>query len=188
MERRTRLSWDRAPDRLEPGIASFMLRLDPQETTQLELTVTFDIERRTQVGRSHETALAAIRRQLAEQAARECHIVSANTMCNRWIRRSIEGVPATGMRTTTTIPAGAIGNLLPIEIVAERWFSEELQVPLLITRRDPRAGDSVYRLTNIVRGDPPDYLFTVPPGYGVREGKLGPYTAYAIKRAEQQKK
>ena len=52
--------------------------------------------------------------------------------------KSIEGVMAEGTRTTSTIPAGAIGNLMPIEVVSERWYSKELQMPVLISRRDPR--------------------------------------------------
>jgi hypothetical protein len=86
--------------------------------------------------------------------------------------RTIEGVRAQGTRVTTTIPAGAIGNLMPIEIVSERWFSPELQMPVLITRRDPRNGDTTYRLTNIQRGEQPELQFTVPSGYEVKEGDL----------------
>ena len=86
--------------------------------------------------------------------------------------RTIEGVRAQGTRTTTTIPAGAIGNVRPIEIVSERWFSPELQMPVLITRRDPRNGETTYRLTNILRGEQPDGLFTVPAGYEVKDGNL----------------
>jgi hypothetical protein len=79
--------------------------------------------------------------------------------------RQIEGVTATGVRTTSTIPAGEIGNLLPINLVTERWFSEELGMAVLITRHDPRSGDTTYRLTNIVRNEPPPDLFTVPSDY-----------------------
>src|SRR5687767_1503157 len=82
------------------------------------------------------------------------------------------GVSAQGTRTTTTIPAGAIGNVLPIDIVSERWFSPELQMPVLIRRSDPRSGETIYRLTNIIRAEPPDALFTVPAGYDIRDGKL----------------
>jgi len=81
--------------------------------------------------------------------------------------RQIEGVSAEGTRSTTTIPAGEIGNLNPINMVTERWFSKELQMAVLITRRDPRAGETVYRLTNIVRAEPPPDLFTVPSDYRV---------------------
>lgn len=86
--------------------------------------------------------------------------------------RIIEGVRAQGTRTTTTIAAGAIGNLQPINIVSERWFSPELQMPVLVTRRDPRNGDTTYRLTNILRGEQPDALFTVPSSYEVKDGDL----------------
>jgi len=86
--------------------------------------------------------------------------------------RTIEGVRAQGTRTTTTIPTGAIGNVRPIEIVSERWYSAELQMPVLITRRDPRNGETIYRLTNILRGEQQDGLFTVPAGYEVRDGNL----------------
>lgn len=86
--------------------------------------------------------------------------------------RTIEGVRAQGTRTTTTIAAGTIGNVRPIEIVSERWFSSELQMPVLVTRRDPRNGETIYRLTNILRGEVQDGLFTVPPGYEVKDGNL----------------
>ena len=86
--------------------------------------------------------------------------------------KTIEGVRAQGTRTTTTIAAGAIGNLQPINIVSERWFSPELQMPVLVTRRDPRNGDTTYRLANIQRGEQPDALFTVPSWYELVDGDL----------------
>jgi hypothetical protein len=81
--------------------------------------------------------------------------------------RAIEGIAAEGTRTTTTIPAGAVGNVAPIEVVSERWFSQELQTAVLITQRDPRSGDTVYRLTNIRREEPSADLFTVPSTYTI---------------------
>ena len=86
--------------------------------------------------------------------------------------RIIEGVRAQGTRTTTTIAAGVIGNLQPITIVSERWFSPELQMAVLVTRRDPRNGDTTYRLANILRGEQPDAFFTVPSSYEVKDGGL----------------
>ena len=68
---------------------------------------------------------------------------------------------------TTTIPAGQIGNLNPINVVTERWIAKDLQMAVLMTRRDPRSGDTVYRLTNIVRAEPPPDLFTVPSDYRI---------------------
>ena len=95
--------------------------------------------------------------------------------------RPIEGVMADGTRTTSTIPAGAIGNLMPIEVVSERWYSRELQMAVSISRRDPRSGDSVYRLRNIVKAEPPQDLFTVPADYQVRGGALGEFSVGAFK-------
>ena len=43
----------------------------------------------------------------------------------------IEGVQAQGTRTVVTIPAGAIGNQAPIEMVTEQWFSPELGAVVL---------------------------------------------------------
>ena len=88
--------------------------------------------------------------------------------------RDIEGLRAEGTRTTTTVPAGAIGNQLPIETVSERWYSPELQVVVLTRRSDPRFGDTVYRLTNIVRAEPPPDLFEVPPDYRIEDAPVNP--------------
>ncbi len=104
--------------------------------------------------------------------------------------KSIEGVMAEGTRTTSTIPAGAIGNLMPIEVVSERWYSKELQMPVLISRRDPRTGDSIYRLRNIVKAEPPQDLFTVPSDYQIRGGALGEFSVgefKILKKADEDK-
>jgi hypothetical protein len=84
--------------------------------------------------------------------------------------QTLEGVEATGTRTTVTIPAGAIGNERAITVVSERWFSPELQVVVLSTHRDPRFGETTYRLTGIARVEPARSLFDVPSDYTVREG------------------
>lgn len=81
----------------------------------------------------------------------------------------IEGVLATGQRTTTVIPAGAIGNAQPIQIVSEQWMSPDLKVLVLTKHSDPRAAATTYRLSNIVRAEPDRSLFVVPPDYTVKE-------------------
>ena len=79
----------------------------------------------------------------------------------------IEGVMAEGTRTTMTIAAGSVGNQLPIEVVTERWYSPALQMAVRITRRDPRSGETIYRLTNLSRTEPPADLFVPPSDYQV---------------------
>jgi uncharacterized protein YdeI (BOF family) len=87
-------------------------------------------------------------------------------------RQNIEGVAATGTRSTTTIAAGAIGNLQPIKVVAEQWFSADLQVLVLTKHSDPRTGETTYRLQSIVRAEPDRSLFTVPPDYTLKESRI----------------
>jgi hypothetical protein len=83
--------------------------------------------------------------------------------------RSIEGVMAEGKRTTRTIPAGAIGNEQPIVSVTEEWRSPELQVLVMTRTADPRTGESVYKLQNIVRAEPNISWFEVPADYTIKE-------------------
>jgi hypothetical protein len=88
--------------------------------------------------------------------------------------QNIEGVAATGSRSTTTIPAGAIGNLQPIRIVSEQWISPDLQVLVMTKHSDPRVGDTIYRLQSIVRAEPDRSLFTLPPDYTLKESGIRP--------------
>jgi hypothetical protein len=92
--------------------------------------------------------------------------------------KSIEGVNAHGTRSTQTIPAGKIGNQLPINIVDEVWFSPDLQMNVMTSHNDPRSGETVYKLSNIVRANPPMSLFEPPPDYTV----IGPGTGTGIGR------
>lgn len=88
----------------------------------------------------------------------------------------INGVPATGTRTTETIAAGTIGNQAPIAIVREVWTSTILKVPVQIKTSDPRFGTTTMELTNIVQAEPEASLFQVPSNYTVttRSGGHGP--------------
>jgi hypothetical protein len=76
--------------------------------------------------------------------------------------RTIEGLLCEGTRKTTTIPAGAIGNERPITTVAERWYSQELQVLIRSRVSDPRFGETTYRVTKITRAEPFESLFEMP--------------------------
>jgi hypothetical protein len=86
-------------------------------------------------------------------------------------RQTIAGVLAEGTRTTQTIPAGQIGNTLPIQVVNERWYSQDLQAVILQKRSDPRSGESVSQWTNIIRAEPPSTLFVVPADFQATQGQ-----------------
>ena len=81
----------------------------------------------------------------------------------------VEGVQATGTRTTLTIPAGQIGNEQPIQVVSETWYSPELKAVVLSKRSDPRMGETVTKMTNLSRAEPPSTLFQVPVDFKVSE-------------------
>jgi hypothetical protein len=85
-------------------------------------------------------------------------------------RQTMAGVAADGTRVTQTIPAGRIGNSLPIHIVTERWYSPDLQTVVLEKRSDPRSGEYVYQWTNILRSEPPSTLFLVPADFALSQG------------------
>ena len=79
----------------------------------------------------------------------------------------MEGVTVEGTRTTMTIPAGQIGNELPINVVSERWFSPDLKVLVMSRQSDPRFGETTYRLTNLTRAEPSPQLFEVPSDFTI---------------------
>jgi hypothetical protein len=88
--------------------------------------------------------------------------------------QTVNGVSATGTRRTETIPAGAIGNQQPIQIVRETWISTDLKVPVMIKSSDPRFGDMVMQLTNIAQAEPDATLFQIPTGYTIKDRPASP--------------
>jgi len=79
----------------------------------------------------------------------------------------MEGIAVEGTRTTLTIPAGQIGNELPINVVSERWFSPDLKVLVMSRQSDPRFGETTYRLTNLTRAEPAPQLFEIPADFKI---------------------
>lgn len=83
---------------------------------------------------------------------------------------SIQGVEAHGTRTTTTIPAGEIGNDVPLEGTTERWVAVNTQLGGLTVREivdEPRTGKSDKELTSFSQGDPDPALFQPPADYEI---------------------
>lgn len=101
--------------------------------------------------------------------------------------QNIEGVEAEGTRSITTIPAGAIGNEQPIEIVYERWYSNDLQLVVMSKRTDPRFGEQTYRLTNINRSEPDPSLFSLPTGYKLIPSSSAVYNVGNKKKVDLEK-
>jgi hypothetical protein len=85
--------------------------------------------------------------------------------------KAIAGLQTQGTRVTRTIPAGEIGNQNPIEVVTERWYSPDLQLPILTTHSDPMMGTVTSQLNNINRSEPSASLFQVPSDYKLEKGR-----------------
>lgn len=80
--------------------------------------------------------------------------------------------PVDDRKVTRTIPAGAIGNTLPIVITNERLYSAALDLLLEETHTDPRFGTTNYQLSNIGQSPAsslflPDTSFTQVQGGGL---------------------
>ena len=88
--------------------------------------------------------------------------------------KDIEGVKANGERTTWTIEAGKIGNEKAIVQTREVWTSPELMLTVYSRDTDPRSGETVYRLSNLKRGEPDATQFKVPAGYTTTEPPMQP--------------
>lgn len=82
-------------------------------------------------------------------------------------KETIAGLSADGTRTLIIIPANAIGNERPLDIVREQWYSGDLQIVLRSKRTDPRFGNTAYEVTKIDRAEPAANLFEVPSDYKV---------------------
>jgi hypothetical protein len=83
--------------------------------------------------------------------------------------KTIEGIQVTGTRSTSTIPAGAIGNDEDLTTTREEWYSPELKLVIQSTQNDPRFGQTTYTLKDIQQGPPDEALFQVPPDYKIEE-------------------
>ena len=83
--------------------------------------------------------------------------------------RELDGEKVSGSRIESTIPAGAIGNEQPITMSAEQWYGQDLKVVVEATYRDPRTGETKYKLRDIKRQEPDAKLFRVPKDYSKEE-------------------
>jgi hypothetical protein len=164
-------------------------------TSNKEITLAFSPESKphAELKAAHEAELKA--KQHAEQAAAthaasKSHVTAEHVTVSSaggmtWVAAASAGVPSTakkevlgeqvlegvttkGTRTTTVIPAGAIGNELPIAVTSEEWFSPDLKVLVMTKHADPRSGETTYRLTGIMRGEPAPSFFELPAGVTIK--------------------
>jgi hypothetical protein len=95
---------------------------------------------------------------------------------------NMAGVPVTGSKTTTVIPAGTMGNDRDITITEERWYSPDLKMNIMTKHSDPRMGETVFQVNSLTRANPDPSLFQVPSDYQIKEGpRLGKIMTDMIK-------
>jgi hypothetical protein len=58
-----------------------------------------------------------------------------------------------------------IGNDRPFTVSGEYWYSEELQMNIILKHTDPQHGTQVVRLTKLNRAEPDETMFEIPAQY-----------------------
>jgi glycogen debranching enzyme len=88
VERQTTLEWNRAPDRLDSGMVTFLLPLDPHVRVDLEVAISCSLGRARRAAGSYDEAVRRARTDLTSAAQQFCGIQSSNEAFNRWVSRS----------------------------------------------------------------------------------------------------
>jgi hypothetical protein len=83
--------------------------------------------------------------------------------------QEVEGFKATGWRWRVTWAHPSPVDGQPVEEAREDWYSPDLQVSLMMARRDSKSLENVWRLSNVVQEEPPADLFQVPSDYTVED-------------------
>ena len=158
------------------GVATFIseagVALGATPKKEITLTISPDAKAHAELKAAQEADLKAMQQAAAAahaelKAAQEAELKAMQHKENLG-EQVMEGVMAKGTRTTTVIPAAAIGNEQPITVTSEEWFSPELKVLVMTKHADPRSGETTYRLTGITRGEPDASLFELPAGVTIK--------------------
>jgi len=80
--------------------------------------------------------------------------------------QTVEGIIATGVRTTSTHPAGWKNFSQPTTEIGETWYSPDLGLTILSKSSSPY-NESAIRYVAITRDEPPLALFQPPQGFTV---------------------
>jgi glycogen debranching enzyme len=90
VERRTCIRWSRRPDALEPGLASFLFRLEPHAPVVFDMRVICEDGAAPvhEIPTDYGAALATARSTLAGRTERSCRVRTSHESLNRWLKRS----------------------------------------------------------------------------------------------------
>jgi hypothetical protein len=156
---------------IQDPVGKFAIVLDPTTKTAQktnrngQVAAALDLDLRLSLSMNTGTGVLVAQAGVPGGAA----VSSSKPVVEDFPVRNVNGVLATGHRTTLTIPAGEIGNDRPIQVVSETWYSDDLQMMVKSSNSDPRFGDTSFELTNISRSEPDSSLFQIPADYAVSE-------------------
>jgi hypothetical protein len=88
--------------------------------------------------------------------------------------RNIGGIDTVGIRETSMIAVGAMGNDQPLSSVKEEWHSQELGINLLSLRSGPTFGKQTFTITEVTATEPDPQLFLLPEGYKINDQRKNP--------------
>jgi glycogen debranching enzyme len=88
LERRTRIRWTRQPDHLQPGSATFRLRLHPRADVAFEMSVCCENGRGESPAPRYNAVLEAARSAATVRGRRGCRLQASSEPFNRWLNRS----------------------------------------------------------------------------------------------------
>jgi hypothetical protein len=107
----------------------------------------------------------SVLREVAKKAQPEGPTVTTEDLGEK----VVEGVSATGVRTTTVFPVGYSGNKTPITTIREVWTSTEMKLVIKIIDGDPRKEETLRGLEHVSLQPDPS-LFRPPDGYEIQYG------------------
>jgi hypothetical protein len=84
------------------------------------------------------------------------------------------GVEVKGTRVTRTIPAGQVGNDVPLVTVSEMWSAPSLGLTLRDITDSAQSGKSTREAVSLDLGEPDPSLFQPPDGYEVTTDEMHP--------------
>jgi len=79
----------------------------------------------------------------------------------------IAGFDVHGYRRTVTVPENLSGTGKPVNVVDEYWYSDDLQLDLVVKHFDPRTGSLAMTVRSININEPAVELLEVPPGFKI---------------------
>ena len=167
--RRTRLTFDPPPDRLEPTVAKFDVALERHEVATITVVVSCEIEdgRRAAVVLPYEAAAVEAAR-VTERPPAACRVTTSNERFNAWLARSYADVR---MMVSDT-PYG------PYPYAGVPWFSTAFGRDGIITARellwvDPQLARGVLSYLAATQAAAVDEARDAEPGKILHEFRTG---------------